>query len=80
MTTQAAATTTTTQTIQAPAERNRATALCLVVHDELELRLRLAGLVRKAVPKLDADTVTRAGFDAISIDRIRAYAAVMFII
>lgn len=78
MTTQAAATT--TQTLPAPAERNRATALCLVVHDELELRLRLAGLVRKAVPKLDADTVTRAGFDAISIDRIRAYAAVMFII
>ena len=36
--------------------------------------------MRKAVPKLDADTVTRAGFDAISIDRIRAYAAVMFII
>lgn len=61
-------------------ERSRATSLCLVVHDELELRLRLAGLVRKAVPKLDADTVTKAGFEAISIDRIRAYSAVMFII
>jgi tRNA A-37 threonylcarbamoyl transferase component Bud32 len=63
-----------------PVERSRATALCLIVHDELELRLRLASLVRKAVPKLDADTVTRAGFEAISIDRISAYAAVMFII
>jgi eukaryotic-like serine/threonine-protein kinase len=63
-----------------PTERSRATSLCLIVHDELELRLRLAGLVRKAMPKLDADTVTRAGFDAISIDRIRAYAAVMLII
>ncbi len=61
-----------------PAERGR--ALCLVVHDELELRLRLAALVRRAIPKIDADTVTRAGFDAISIERLRAYIAVMFIV
>jgi eukaryotic-like serine/threonine-protein kinase len=61
-----------------PAERNR--ALCLVVHDELELRLRLAALIRRAIPKIDADTVTRAGFDAISIERLRAYVAVMFIV
>jgi tRNA A-37 threonylcarbamoyl transferase component Bud32/DNA-binding NarL/FixJ family response regulator len=60
--------------------RARGTMLCLIVHDELELRLRLAGLVRRAVPKLDADTVTRVGFDAISIERIRNYAAVMFIV
>jgi predicted Ser/Thr protein kinase len=40
----------------------------------------LAGLVRRAVPKLDSDTVTRAGFDAISFDRLRGYAAVLFII
>jgi Protein kinase domain len=58
----------------------RPTSLCLVVHDELELRLRLAGLLRRADPRLDADTVTRTGFDAISIDRLRAYCAVMFII
>ena len=77
MTTQTATTITTAALV---AERSRATSLCLVVHDELELRLRLAGLVRKAVPKLDADTVTKAGFEAISIDRIRAYSAVMFII
>jgi eukaryotic-like serine/threonine-protein kinase len=61
-------------------ERSRGNTLCLVVHDELELRLRLAGLVRRALPKLDADTVTRAGFDAISIERLRAYVAVMFIV
>jgi len=61
-------------------ERTRSTALCLIVHDELELRLRLAGLVRRAIPKLDADTVTRAGFEAISVDRLRAYVVVMFII
>jgi serine/threonine-protein kinase PpkA len=64
----------------ATAERNRGTVLCLIVHDELELRLRLAGLVRRAMPKIDADTVTRAGFEAISIERIRAYVAVMFIV
>jgi DNA-binding NarL/FixJ family response regulator len=58
----------------------RAVSLCLIVHDELDLRLRLAGLVRRAVPQLEADTVTRAGFAAISIDRVRAYRAVMLII
>ena len=80
-----AATTSTTITTTAlvpPAagERSRGTVLCLIVHDELELRLRLAGLVRRAMPKIDADTVTRAGFDAISIERLRAYVAVMFIV
>jgi tRNA A-37 threonylcarbamoyl transferase component Bud32 len=64
----------------AAAERSRGTVLCLIVHDELDLRLRLAGLVRRAMPKIDADTVTRAGFDAISIERLRAYVAVMFIV
>jgi tRNA A-37 threonylcarbamoyl transferase component Bud32 len=75
-------TTITTTALVSPAsgERSRGTVLCLIVHDELELRLRLAGLVRRAVPKIDADTVTRAGFDAISIERLRAYVAVMFIV
>src|ERR1700732_3835520 len=75
-------TTTTSTTLVPPAagERSRGTVLCLIVHDELELRLRLAGLVRRAMPKIDADTVTRAGFDAISIERLRAYVAVMFIV
>ena len=74
--------TTTTTTLVPPAggERSRGTVLCLIVHDELELRLRLTGLVRRAMPKIDADTVTRAGFDAISIERLRAYVAVMFIV
>jgi DNA-binding NarL/FixJ family response regulator len=77
------ATTTSTITTTAllpGAERSRGTVLCLIVHDELELRLRLAGLVRRAMPKIDADTVTRGGFDAISIERLRAYVAVMFIV
>jgi tRNA A-37 threonylcarbamoyl transferase component Bud32 len=76
----------TTQTLRTLAEsptaadRGRGTVLCLIVHDELELRLRLAGLVRRAMPKIDSDTVTRAGFDAISTERLHAYIAVMFII
>jgi predicted Ser/Thr protein kinase len=85
MNTQTATTPSTTAMTPAPvpptaAERSRGTVLCLIVHDELELRLRLAGLVRRAMPKIDADTVTRAGFDAISIERLRAYVAVMFIV
>jgi DNA-binding NarL/FixJ family response regulator len=85
MNTQTASTPSTTITTTAlvpPAtgEHGRGTVLCLIVHDELELRLRLAGLVRRAMPKIDADTVTRAGFDAISIERLRAYVAVMFIV
>jgi predicted Ser/Thr protein kinase len=77
-----ASTTITTTTLVPPVlgERSRGTVLCLIVHDELELRLRLAGLVRRAMPKIDADTVTRAGFDAISMERLRAYVAVMFIV
>ncbi|MGO9934404.1 MAG: serine/threonine-protein kinase [Steroidobacteraceae bacterium] len=63
-----------------PVERSRGSFLCLVVHDELELRLRLAALVRRGMPKIYADTVTRAGFDAIPTERLRAYAAVMFIV
>ncbi len=76
------ATTITTTVLAVPtaAERSRGTVLCLIVHDELELRLRLAGLVRRAMPKIDADTVTRAGFDALSIERLQAYVAVMFIV
>jgi CheY-like chemotaxis protein len=62
-----------------PARASRATSLCLVVHDELELRLRLASLLRRASPRLDADTVTRTGFDAIPLDRLHAYCAVMLI-
>jgi len=63
-----------------PAAANRSGRLCLVVHDDLELRLRLAGLVRRAAAKLDADTVTGSGLDSLSIDQIRSYVAVMLIV
>lgn len=54
--------------------------LCLVVHDDLELRLRLAGLVRRAAGTLDADSVTRSGLDNLSTDQLRSYAAVMLVL
>ena len=39
----------------------RATQLCLVAHDDLELRLRLASLVRRAVSTLEADSLSISG-------------------
>lgn len=59
---------------------HRATRLCLVVHDDLELRLRLAALVRRAVPSLDADSLTRAGLDSLSVEQLRSYRAVLLIV
>jgi eukaryotic-like serine/threonine-protein kinase len=58
----------------------RATRLCLIVHDELDLRLRLAALVRRALPALDADSVNRAAFDAMTYEKIASYVAVLFIV
>jgi predicted Ser/Thr protein kinase/CheY-like chemotaxis protein len=54
--------------------------LCLVVHDDLELRLKLAGVVRRAAVKLDADTLTQSGLASLSIDQLRSYVAVLLII
>ena len=58
----------------------RATVRCLVVHDDLELRLRLAGVVRRAVPILDADCISCASFDALPAERLAGYAALFLII
>jgi tRNA A-37 threonylcarbamoyl transferase component Bud32 len=58
----------------------RASGRCLVVHDDLELRLRLAALVRKAFPKLDADCINAAGFDALSPERLTGYIALLLIV
>ncbi len=62
------------------AATNRFSRLCLVVHDDLDLRLRLAGLVRRTALKLDADTVTGSGFDGLAIEQIRSYVAVLLIV
>jgi len=58
----------------------RATKLCLIVHDELDLRLRLAALVRRALPALGADSIDRATFAAMTVDRLGAYVSVLFIV
>ena len=59
---------------------NRTGGLCLVVHDDLELRLRLAGLVRRAVATLDADTVSASGLENLSAEQVRSYLAVLLIV
>jgi tRNA A-37 threonylcarbamoyl transferase component Bud32 len=64
----------------APAAGRRGGARCLVVHDDLELRLRLASLARRAIPKLDADCITGASFDGLSPERIAGYAALLLIV
>src|ERR1700736_5268437 len=58
----------------------RTAGRCLVVHDDLELRLRLAALVRRAVPTLDADCISSASFDALTPERIATYVALLLIV
>ncbi len=58
----------------------RASGRCLVVHDDLELRLRLAALVRRAIPKMDADCLGTASFDALAPDRLAGYLALLLIV
>jgi len=53
---------------------------CLVVHDDLELRLRLAALVRRAIPKMDADCLSTSSFDALAPDRLAGYLALLLIV
>jgi eukaryotic-like serine/threonine-protein kinase len=54
--------------------------LCLVVHDDLELRLRLAGLVRRAAASLDSDSVSSAGLENLPAEQLRSYVAVMLVV
>jgi len=54
--------------------------LCLIVHDDLELRLQAAALMRKASPALAADSVSQSAFAAMSAGRIANYKAVLFIV
>jgi serine/threonine protein kinase len=52
----------------------------MVVHNDLELRLRLAALVRRAIPTLDADCVSCASFDALPAERLAGYVALLLIV
>ena len=67
-------------TVAATAGRATGSRLCLIVHDDMDLRLRLAALVRRVSPLLDADSVDRTAFAALSLERIGHYLAVLFII
>ena len=62
------------------AQPKRGTVRCMVVHDDLELRLRLAAVVRRASPTFDADCITGASFDALAEERIAGYAALFLIV
>jgi tRNA A-37 threonylcarbamoyl transferase component Bud32 len=62
------------------AATKRGAARCLVVHDDLELRLRTAALVRRAIPTLDADCISGASFDALTPERIATYLALFLIV
>ncbi|MGA2190086.1 MAG: protein kinase [Steroidobacteraceae bacterium] len=59
---------------------SRAPGLCLIVHDDLAMRLQAAALMRRALPALAADSVDQSAFAAMSGERIAKYAAVMFIV
>ena len=63
-----------------PSAAGRVAGLCLIVHDDMEFRLRLAALVRKALPALDADSVDRAALARMTAARIGAYVAVFLIV
>src|SRR6266436_3043335 len=62
------------------ASPKRSDGRCLVVHDDLELRLRLGTLVRRAIPTLDADCISSASFDALAPERIGTYTALFLIV
>ena len=62
------------------ASPKRSDGRCLVVHDDLELRLRLGTLVRRAIPTLDADCISSASFDALTPERIATYMALFLIV
>lgn len=66
--------------MSAAAHPTRAARLCLVVHDDLELRLRLAALVRRAVATLDADAMSVSSLENLSVEQLRSYRAVLLIV
>jgi ActR/RegA family two-component response regulator/predicted Ser/Thr protein kinase len=57
-----------------------AARLCLVVHDDLELRLRLADLARRAGEQVVADAVGTAELESMAIERLRSYFAVLLVV
>ncbi len=58
--------------------RPRARAKVLIVNDDLDFRLKLAALARRAVSSLDADGATLASFEQMPVDALRLYDGMMF--
>ncbi|MDB6082315.1 MAG: hypothetical protein JWN43_196 [Gammaproteobacteria bacterium] len=52
----------------------------LIVHDDLDLRLKIADLLRKAGTQRRFDSATLAAFHALSIEEMRRYAALFFVL
>ena len=63
-----------------PAPSGQPAGLCLVVHDEAELRTRLAGLVRRTAMTVSTVTATTAELAALPTEQLRGYAAVFLIL
>ena len=55
-----------------------ARARVLIVHDDLEIRLKLSGLVRRANADVDADGSSMSAYAAMAADRLRQFTAVFF--
>jgi tRNA A-37 threonylcarbamoyl transferase component Bud32/ActR/RegA family two-component response regulator len=53
---------------------------CLIVHDDLALRLQLAALARRAWPTLAADCVDRAALSAMAAQRLGGYSVVILVL
>jgi serine/threonine-protein kinase PpkA len=70
----------TTDRRESTAVNRRPSGRCLVVHDDLELRLRLAALARRAIPTLDADCISTASYDSLPAERMAGYVALLLIV
>lgn len=57
-----------------------ATARCLVVHDDVDLRARLTSLLHRAAPTCEARSIDREALAGMSADLIGAHAAVLLIV
>jgi ActR/RegA family two-component response regulator len=53
-------------------------AQILIVNDDLEIRLKMAALLRRAEPSADSDGLGTAAYAALSTDALRRYRAVFF--
>jgi hypothetical protein len=53
---------------------------CIVPDEVAALRLRLASLLRSAVPSITTDCMGQTNFDALNAERLRGYLAVLFIV